>query len=181
MRQFRSQRTFITVSVVVIVTTVISGCAALPRRRFDTEMFGPFTQSSLNDFVFILDDISVTYADPTFEAEYPLEEIIINIGKKNNLHVMSPGGYRRPAPNVLELSLTIWVKEDKFIKDLTFLRSITAVFTCSDYMNDGTVLRSVYNEESIETVESFYHFYSILDSCIREISHELNKQTKKRK
>jgi hypothetical protein len=168
-------------AVLCIILSAFMGCTLFPKKRMDTESYEPFNHYSLDEFVFYIDDISLEYAEPAIRTEYPLREVLINLGRKHDLRIVLGSESGLSGENKKEYLLSFWLKEDNFVKDLTKLCSITALFTLHTKDSGDLILRGVYTEESVETVESFYHLYTIFDYGLEKITHELKKYREKKK
>lgn len=153
------------VPYLVFFVFLIVSCATLPRSETDTIVFADIPPSSPLE----IGNVSVEYSKESISPEYPLEEVIETLGRKYKLH-MRRGGVgegRKSGP----FTVTVRIKEREFTRNLTLLYSLSVIMTIQDRQTGKELLKIIHNEESGETVESFYRMYKICDLIVRKTAH----------
>lgn len=144
-------------------------CSSLHRYRIEGVTAGQRPFPAGTGVSILIDGIEVNYSDMARSMEYPIEKILVAIGTKHGL-IMADTEKKEP-----DLLLSLWIREDRFIRNISEETSITAVCTIRDAVTGKEYANLMYTENSAETIENFYHLYSILDICMKRTADVLKK------
>lgn len=161
-----SRRQIMILSIIVLCWLFLhlGGCVTT-KKRIDTLAYQPLQENQ----TLAIDSITIDYHRQSNCTEYPVEEILVALGKEHGLDIRT----REPEACY---TLSLLVQEARFTRNLEALCSTAAIATVHDSETRVPVAKIVYNEESAATIESFYYLYSVLDQVVEALSHEFTKK-----
>jgi hypothetical protein len=138
-------------------------------------VYDPLVNNADGAFEIIFDELSIHSSKAKVKTDFPVEEIIESAGKRYGIPVIHETPVPQKNPAITRLSLDVWIQEERFIKGLDSKSSITAFFTLEEVDSHNIFVRMVYTEESLETLDNFYHLYEIIDLGMKHIAYELTQ------
>lgn len=112
----------------------------------------------------VVGDVSLEQRVPDRELEKKIPEILAMLGAKYGMRIIPAEKAITPEEDCAHLSL--WIKEQGYNRSLDQYNSIAALLTlCSE---DGEILlRTVYSEDTTESIKSFQRLLEVLDDILK--------------
>jgi hypothetical protein len=146
---------------------LVGACAVLPRQKLEAFSYAPFPKT-VNLF---LGKMDVDHATMQERISKMIPEAAALAAKKNRIAMAAE---QAGATVIMDL----WVSEKSFNRDLETLNSISISATLRDAESGKIIMKTIYTEETSDTLVSFYHLYDVVDAVCRSLSEKIPAQAR---